>query len=905
MKYILSAVFAGFCSITFAQTATIKGRITDASTEEALPFSNVFISNTTLGTTSDKEGNFEIRNVPMPGTYEVIASYVGYESYTQKVDVSESEVTLRAIKLKPSETLLSDVEVQGRRDKEWEKKMKRFTKVFLGTDPEARRCKILNPWVVDFHKNDDPNLLLATASSPIMIENEALGYKIRFVLVRFSSTLTDYSINGKSFFEEMQPANDEQAAAWKIERERSYRNSKQYLFKSIIEKRIAGNGFRLYSELAGSKGNRSIFFNREELGRSVTPCDTLELVKEGPGKDLYTIFIPRRLEVHNTTEKDKSSIYRDVLHPISWIESKTGRIVVTKNGMEVNTSDAVTRGSMSDLRVSRIIPTDFKPSKNPVEPPPPADFGFLQEKIYVHTDRSYYYPGETIWFNGYINYRTLSLRDSLSTTVYTEVIGPGKKVVASKMLEIIDGSFHNEFVLSDTLPVGDYYLRCYTTLNRNFGDDHLYTKYIPVFDVHQAVDIEKNDTAMRSNDVVKIILSKNEYKAGEQISLTLLAGESGLEALSGASLSISVTDATQVVPVNFSNTILDEFDATEAIRVQSLNYPVEYGFGFSAHYEPVGESTSDLLNIFQVDGRDHRIANADQWNNFTVSGLHFYDSLYFAVLPNGRSKGVGTTTVLPRELPPVSLPTVQQKIAVIQTEVTQRPHYKTDDVTILEEITIESTRIPGKRTYGRPERVVTGDDIRATNSKTFFEALQKMENQFNGLMIRRFFDPVVERSRWYIYILNSNERAYDRIPREVIITINDNRVFGLPEDILRGIFLANVKSVELYTQPHLIYGNTLSNYGVLSIYTTTDEWIDTAIDRSKNVLVYGYRRPSVFNSQGSTIYWNPLIRLDEKGTSVVTFSAAERGTTYKVVVEGISANGTPIRAEKMIKILAE
>ncbi len=47
---------------------TIKGRTTDAETQEGLIGANVVIHGTTLGASSDADGNFIVLNVP-PGSY--------------------------------------------------------------------------------------------------------------------------------------------------------------------------------------------------------------------------------------------------------------------------------------------------------------------------------------------------------------------------------------------------------------------------------------------------------------------------------------------------------------------------------------------------------------------------------------------------------------------------------------------------------------------------------------------------------------------------------------------------------------------------------------------------------------------------------------------------------------------
>ena len=89
-----------------AQTGTITGTLTDASTNEGLAFANVFNRTTTTGTVTDLDGNYEI-SASVGDVLEM--SYVGYES--SKVTVT----TLDAINMALSATsaTLNEVVVIG------------------------------------------------------------------------------------------------------------------------------------------------------------------------------------------------------------------------------------------------------------------------------------------------------------------------------------------------------------------------------------------------------------------------------------------------------------------------------------------------------------------------------------------------------------------------------------------------------------------------------------------------------------------------------------------------------------------------------------------------------------------------------------------------------------------------
>jgi hypothetical protein len=72
------------CSTTAAQNIIIKGKVTDES-KNPLPFTNIRVSGTTFGTSANKEGEYELKL--KPGTYSLIASYIGYISDTVEVKV--------------------------------------------------------------------------------------------------------------------------------------------------------------------------------------------------------------------------------------------------------------------------------------------------------------------------------------------------------------------------------------------------------------------------------------------------------------------------------------------------------------------------------------------------------------------------------------------------------------------------------------------------------------------------------------------------------------------------------------------------------------------------------------------------------------------------------------------------
>jgi len=63
----------------FAANHDIRGTVIDKKSREPMPYINVIIWNTTVGTTTDSLGRFLIRNVK-PGIYRIQASFIGYKT---------------------------------------------------------------------------------------------------------------------------------------------------------------------------------------------------------------------------------------------------------------------------------------------------------------------------------------------------------------------------------------------------------------------------------------------------------------------------------------------------------------------------------------------------------------------------------------------------------------------------------------------------------------------------------------------------------------------------------------------------------------------------------------------------------------------------------------------------------
>ena len=97
---------------SYAQKATISGNVSDIN--GPLVGANVLVVGTTVGATTDSDGNYSF--TIDAGTANVSVSYIGYDTQTQQVDLSAGQaLTLDFLMI--SGAVFEDVVVTGTRSK--------------------------------------------------------------------------------------------------------------------------------------------------------------------------------------------------------------------------------------------------------------------------------------------------------------------------------------------------------------------------------------------------------------------------------------------------------------------------------------------------------------------------------------------------------------------------------------------------------------------------------------------------------------------------------------------------------------------------------------------------------------------------------------------------------------------
>ncbi len=104
----------------------------------------------------------------------------------------------------------------------------------------------------------------------------------------------------------------------------------------------------------------------------------------------------------------------------------------------------------------------------------------LQEKMFLHTDKSFYIAGEILWFKIYNVDANLHTPVDISKVAYVEVLSKDQKPMLQAKISLSGGSGSGSFFLPLSLSSGNYTLRAYTNWMKNFGADFYFEKNITI-----------------------------------------------------------------------------------------------------------------------------------------------------------------------------------------------------------------------------------------------------------------------------------------------------------------------------------------------------------------------------------------------------------------------------------------
>jgi hypothetical protein len=254
IKYLLGTILLLVVCIDLQaqKLYSITGVVQDKK-GETLPGAGIYLSGYTTATVTSNDGQFNLAKLK-PGAYEVVVQMMGYLPYSKSVVISDQSVSIKIV-LQENTVQLNEVVITA--DPNREKNLQLFKEFFIGRTPNSAKCKILNPQVLYVKFDGDHNILNVTSNEFLVVENKALGYRLKYMLNLFEYNFDTRIVyfSGLPVFEDLKGSGSKRKT-WLKNREIAYAGSPQHFFQSLYRNEVEEEGFIIYKRIKIPNPNR-------------------------------------------------------------------------------------------------------------------------------------------------------------------------------------------------------------------------------------------------------------------------------------------------------------------------------------------------------------------------------------------------------------------------------------------------------------------------------------------------------------------------------------------------------------------------------------------------------------------------------------------------------------------------
>lgn len=331
----------------FVFSQNIKGKVTN-SNNEPIVGASVYLDGTTIGTTSDENGLFEITAKNKYNTL-LIVRFLGYEDIIVGNPYEKDFYNFVLVpKTNEIETVIIVKDGFTRKQK-----LQLFREQFLGTTKYGKACKIVNEDAIDFNYDLNTFLFTATSSVPIKIENPELGYVIEFDLQDFYVKFNFKTIKSIHAIQSMFLGTvrfTDVSFDKKVIKNRNdvYFGSSMHFFKSIIDDSWSTKNFILY------EGKFSV--NANNFFKVVKSNDLYEVTVSPTAK-------PTELSIGGISRDgfyaDFSLLYDKKRQ--SRVIFKTKTFFIDNFGNNTHKDQIIFGGDIGQQKVGNTLPLNFEP----------------------------------------------------------------------------------------------------------------------------------------------------------------------------------------------------------------------------------------------------------------------------------------------------------------------------------------------------------------------------------------------------------------------------------------------------------------------------------------------------------------------------------------------------------------
>ena len=358
---VLLTLLMGAVNTVHAQTDYffVKGKVTDANTKAPLAGASVFAENTTNGAVTNEQGEFKIWLAD--GGYSLAVTFTGYETEIVRVSKAISKEGDINFELNEKVKALEEVNIVITNEVKngWDKYGSFFRDNFIGKSQFGQQCVIKNPEVLRFFFNKKRNTLKVLSDEPLVVENPALGYVIKFAIDSF---VNHYNTNARIFtgqplFENME-GTEKERSSWNANRKKAYNGSMLHFMRSLYGQALAENGFEV--QFIVKRGGEEFPIRLENV------YGALNYRKDAALKTVH--FRPNQPDValiYNKEKPEKAYLQSDTSIKAKTFQLSTltfaqdSMLVIEKNGFYYDQQDITFNGYLAFKKVGDMLPYNY------------------------------------------------------------------------------------------------------------------------------------------------------------------------------------------------------------------------------------------------------------------------------------------------------------------------------------------------------------------------------------------------------------------------------------------------------------------------------------------------------------------------------------------------------------------
>ena len=353
-NYFLYWFFVSLSIPALGQSTVLVGTITDDSSTRALQGAHVFIASSLIGTTTDNNGYFALENIS-PGAHRIVVSMLGYKSASMDTLLRSGRTYRLDLTLESVAVQLEEVVVNARLARKWQRRLRKFTRLFVGETDNSSFTKIINPEVINFTSR--LGKLSATASEPLIIENHALGYRIQYYLKEFFYYGTTIKYDGEPSFTELIPKDSAEWHHWHRNRKTAFYGSQRHFLLSLLIGQTQEEGFEVHRRFSIESGStRFIVAPNQLLVPGPTP---LEKVLTFTG--ILEITYLHEFEHERFKQWQRQPDWRRSGPQRSFMELNTGPTLIDETGEVIDPYGVVVYGYYAFERIADQVPKEYRP----------------------------------------------------------------------------------------------------------------------------------------------------------------------------------------------------------------------------------------------------------------------------------------------------------------------------------------------------------------------------------------------------------------------------------------------------------------------------------------------------------------------------------------------------------------